>query len=178
MLPEKLTAAIRFIFPFGSALFFISFVLFFPSLSFVRLAFSREKFSMDFFPFRVKNRLRWIPLLLLYLFQFLSHFYFYFDLMMLYFRSVCFSCTTVKAKCVHKSDSETYICAMCTDHNRTCVLVLVRSRVVFQNFKLSSISKCSQIVPNRETSKRRASQSIIVNNLWSKMDENVNCLTP
>lgn len=58
--------------------------------SFVRSAFSRENFSTDFFPFRVKNRLRWIPLLLLYLFQFLSHFYFYFDLMMLYFRSVCF----------------------------------------------------------------------------------------
>lgn len=118
MLPGKIDCCHSFhLFHFG---------LCFPSLFFIVAVFhrasrslgSRKKKFNNFFPFRVKNRLRWISLLLLYLFQFLSHFYFYFDLMMLHLRSGMLELQlhdVVKAKCLHKSDSKTYVqCARIT----------------------------------------------------------------
>lgn len=116
-------------------------------ISFARLP-KKKRFN-NFFPFRVKNRLRWIPLLLLYLFQFLSHFYFYFDLMMLHLRSGMLELQlhdVVKAKCLHKSDSKTYVqCARITIERVlgmfVCVYVCAE---MFQNFKLSSLLKYFQ----------------------------------
>lgn len=115
---EKLTAAIRFIFSISDCVFHLCFSLLpFLIVHLVLSAPEKKRFN-NFFPFRVKNRLRWISLLLLYLFQFLSHFYFYFDLMMLHLRSGMLELQlhdVVKAKCLHKSDSKTYVqCARIT----------------------------------------------------------------
>lgn len=143
-------------------------------ISFARLP--KKRFN-NFFPFRVKNRLRWIPLLLLYLFQFLSHFYFYFDLMMLHLRSGMLELqlhNVVKAKCLHKSDSKTYVqCARITIERVLGVFVCLCMCRDVSEFQIVFTFK---VFPTNE-GLVSGYESIFVNNLWSKMDENVNCLT-
>lgn len=77
-------------------------------------------------------------------------------------------------KCIHKSDTkrytetakETYICNMFT-----------LKRVYFGISNCLLFRKCSLRVLEWLWGSSASTDSIFVNNLWSKMDENVNCLT-
>lgn len=124
----------------------------------------------------------------LYLYQFLFHFYFYFDLMMLHFTSIwsnkvsssssrvpvpslqtkviCINLRDTRSKIEKKQHTQSYMCNM---HDFNHVYFSIWNCLLVQSIRWTEWEYSSLPV--------LVCLCICVNNLWSEMDEDVDCLT-